>query len=1019
MRIKFLLVYFCFLAFASVAQTKISGKISGNDNNEPLPGASILVKGTAVGTISDLDGNFSLEIPAKANVLTISFVGYKTQEVGLNGQTTVNVSLESNSNLNEVVVVGYGTQTKKELTGSVSKVSGDVIARIPVAGIDAALQGQAAGVQVFTNSGTPGGAISVRVRGPSSINGSSQPLYVVDGVPIETGSLSQLGVGNQQTNALSDINPNDIESIEILKDASSAAIYGTRANNGVVLITTKRGKIGKPKIELKTEYGIQQAWKKLPTITGPQYGTLVNEERSNRGQSLIFPDPSSLPTTNWQDQIFRNAPQTNTVGSISGGTEKARYYIGGSYFNQDGIVLGSNFNRATGRINLDNYLTDNLKLTINANYSQTGSSRINNDNNIYGVVSAAILEGSHIPVYNADGTYARDPNSSVENPVAAALLPDINYADQRLIANAALEWKIIEGLYARTSFGTDLIYFRDFRFYPSNSAPGAGVGGQATENFTRNNRLINENTLRYTFNLNKLKVDVLGGASFENKKFNYLFAQAEKFPGNTIRTLDAGSVKKNILSFGSQSGINSYFGRLNLSYDKKYNLQGILRSDVSSVFGSDNRQAFFPGVSGSWVISEEEFMKGIKNTVSSLKIKAGWGIRGSSNLGSDFPALGLISGGYNYNSQPGLAPNQLANNLLGWEQREDYSGGIEIGFLRDRLTIIVEPYKSFVTKVLLNKPVSGETGFTSVAANSAKMTNTGIDIGFKAVTFDTKMFKWSTTINVATQSNIVTDYPSGTAFGFASWLEKGYSLGSFRGYRVDGIFQTQAEIDALDKTAKEKNGASALYQTSLTKPGDIKFKDLNGDGVVNSLDQEVLGNALPTFYGGITNEFSLDIPRIGHFELTTLLSGNFGNKIFNFTRAFSEGMNSVFGQTTGVLNRWTPTNTNTDIPRAAYSDPNNNRRNSDRWLEDGSYVRLRNITLSYSLPNNLFGSTGFQSVRVYVSGLNLWTSTKYKGFDPEVSTFSEGTASANTALGTDFLTYPQAKSVVFGINVGF
>ena len=1019
MKLRLLLFLFLALSCSVFAQTKISGKISGNDNNEPLPGASVLVKGTSVGTISDLDGNFSLEVPDKSNTLTISFVGYRTQEVGLNGQTSVNVSLESNSNLNEVVVVGYGTQTKKELTGSVSKVSGDAISQIPTAGLDAALQGQASGVQVFSNSGTPGGAISIRVRGPSSINGTNQPLYVVDGVPITSGSLSQLGVGNQSTNALSDINPSDIESIEILKDAASAAIYGARANNGVVLVTTKRGKIGKPKIEIKTEYGIQQAWRKLSPITGPQYGTLVNEERSNRGQSLIFPDPSTLPTTNWQDQIFRNAPQSNTQASISGGTEKARYYVGGSYFNQDGIVIGSNFNRITGRINLDNYLTDNLKFSLSANYNQTGSNRLNNDNNIYGVVSASVLLGSHIPVYNDDGTYARDPNSSVENPVAAALLPDINYTEQRLVANAALEWKIIEGLYAKTSLGTDAINYRDFRFYPSNSNAGAGVGGQATEGYTRVTDLINENTLRYTTNFDKLKVDLLGGIAFQSEKFNTIFSQGEKFPGNTIRTLDAASVKKNIISNATQSGINSFFGRVGLAWDKKYIISATLRADGSSRFGTDNQFGIFPGISGAYNISEESFMKGIKNTVSTLKIKGGWGIRGSSDVGN-FASRGLISAGFNYNQTPGLAPTQLANNALSWEQREDYSGGLEIGFLNDRLTFSVEPYKAYISKVLLQTPIAATTGFTSIAANKAKMENTGIDFGFKAVSFDTKMFRWSTTINVATQSNIVTDYPSGQAFGFASWLEKGYSIGSFRGYKVAGIFQTQAEIDALNQTAKEKNGASALYQTSLTRPGDIKFQDINGDGVVNSLDQVILGNALPTWYGGISNEISLDIPNVGRFELSALLSGSFGNKIFNFTRAFSEGMNSVFGQTDAVLNRWTPTNTNTDVPRAAYSDPNNNRRNSDRWVEDGSYVRLRSLTLAYNLPQSLFNRIGVQNVRVYASAYNIWTSTKYKGFDPEVSTFSEGVgANANAAIGTDFLTYPQAKSLIFGLSVGF
>ncbi len=1000
-----------------LAQRTISGMVS-SDNDEVLVGASVVVKGTTVGTITDVNGNFKFEVPNEASILTVSFVGYNALEVAISSGV-MSIKLSANKILDEVVVVGYGTQTKNEVTSSVSKISGDVLSKIPVAGLDAAMQGQAPGVFVTQNSGTPGGAISVRVRGPSSINGTNQPLYVIDGIPFSNGSYTQLGVGNQQTNALSDINPNDIESIEILKDAAAAAIYGSRANNGVVLVTTKRGKAGKPKIEFKTYYGNQSVQKKLTPITGPQYGTLVNEARAARSLSLLFADPSTLPTTDWQSEIFRTAPIKNTELSLSGGNERTTYYASGGKYDQEGIVLGSTFNRVTGRINLDNRITDKLKLRLSTSFSQSKSNRLNNDNNIYGVVSAAILMGSHIPVTNADGTYARDPNSSVENPVAAALNPDINYISQQILGNAALDWEIVKGLIFTTSYSAQLINFRDFRFYPTTTNAGAGVGGQATEASARVTNLLNENLLNYQHSFGKLKLSALAGLTFQNEVSNFAFFQGEKFPGNTIRTFDAASVKKDIQSSGTQWGINSYLGRLLLSWDNRYTIQGVVRADGSSRFGADKRWGIFPSVSGAWVVSEEPFWSGIKSVVSTFKLKAGYGIRGSSNI-ANFASRGLIAGGANYNQQPGLAPTQLANTELGWEEREDINVGVEIGLLKDRISLIVEPYKSNMREILLTKPVVFTTGFGSLSGNAAKMEGKGVDIGLKTLNFTNKNFTWSTNFNIATMTNKVTDYPTPTPFGFASWLETGYSITSFRGYRVASILQTQDEITALDTKAKEKFGTSAVYQTTLTKPGDIKFVDINNDGRITVDDQEILGNALPKFTGGISNDMSLNLDNAGSFDLSFFFQFVQGNKIYNNTRAFSEGMNGVFGQTAAVLNRWTPTNTNTDVPRAVWQDPNNNRRSSDRWLEDGSYIRLKNLTFGYTLPKSLLSKVKIQNLRVYFTGQNLWTKTKYSGLDPEVSTFAEGVGvNANTAGGTDFLVFPQAKSFIFGLNVGF
>ncbi len=1043
---KFKLLFTCVLLSSVVwAQNKITGKITDEANGEALIGASVLAKGTTVGTVTDVDGNFSFDVPAGATALVVSFVGYSPKEIAMvAGQNSYAVTLSGSNLLNDVVVVGYGTATKKELTGSVSKISGDQISGLPVAGLDAAMQGQAPGVMVTSNSGTPGGAISVRIRGVASINGTNQPLYVVDGVPVTTGSLSELGVGNQQTNALSDINPSDIESIEILKDAAAASIYGARSSNGVVLVTTKRGKSGKTKIDLNTSYGTQSVIKKLGVITGPQYETLVNESRANVGQSNIFTpaDIPNAPTTNWQDQIFRDAGMSTTNLSLSGGNERTRYFASGGWLNQDGIVIGSNFQRATARLNVDNNITDNLKITLSSSFTQSSSARVNNDNNIYGVVSAAVLLGPHIPIYNADGTFAHDPNSSVENPVAAATLPDINYTTQRVIGNAALEWTIIPGLVAKTSFGADLNNFRDFRFYPTTVNAGAAIGGQATEAISRDYNLLNENTLAYKNNFGKFKFDVLGGISFQNDKLSYLYANGQKFPGNTIRTLDAAAVKADIQSLATQYGINSYFGRASATWDGKYTLLYSFRFDGSSRFGADNKWGFFPSVSGSWNVSDEGFFRPIKSWFSTLHLKGGVGTRGSADI-ANFASRGLIQAvGSNgvaaaYNQSPGLAPSQLANTALSWEQRVDYSGGIEMGFLKDRLTLSVEPYKSYVTRLLLNQPVVATTGFTSIAANAAEMESNGIDFGFIAKSVQTNTFSWTTSINVATYKNEVTKYPTPSAAGFGSWLqgrkydangnlvENGYSLSSFRGYVVEGIFQNQAEIDAANAAAKAANGATALYQVSATKPGDIKFKDINGDGRITAADQQIIGKGLPDLLYSVTNTFTYNSPNLGAFDLSVFFQGQSGVNVLNYTRDFSEGMNGVFGSTDGVLNRWTPDNANTDVPRAAYGDPNGNRRVSTRFVEDGSYVRLKNLTFGYTLPSNLTRRIGIQRLRAYFSAQNVWTKTNYKGYDPEVSTFAEGNTAlgtggaASTAFGTDFLTFPPAKTYTFGLNVSF
>lgn len=1005
-----------------VAQRAITGKVS-DQGKEPLIGATVLVDGTSVGTVTDVNGDFSLSVPTGASTLIVSYTGYATRRVALTSASNYDVTLETDVvALSDVVVVGYGTASRKELTGSVAKVSGEAISRLPVTGLDQALQGQAAGVQVTAASGTPGASVSVRVRGPSSISAGNQPLYVVDGVPINTGSYSQIGVGGQQTNALADLNPADIESMEILKDAAAAAIYGSRASNGVVLITTKRGKAQKTQINLNTYYGTQSVWRRVEPVTGPEYVSYIQEAVRNRLTPTSLPsnaglaglnnDPSTYPTTNWFDEIFRDAPISQTDLSFSGGNERTKFFLSGSYFNQDGTVIGSNFNRYSFRLNLDNLVTDKFKIGVSTGFSRSNSNRIQNDNNIYGVVSTALLLGSHIPVRNADGTYGRDPNASIENPVANALEPTYDVYSNRLLTNIFGDLDIVKGLKFRTSFSVDYLNVRDDRFIPATHIQAAGVNGRGEQGMNADLNLVNENFLTYRKSFGKLNFDGLLGAAFQNSRAESFYGLGENFPGNTIRELSAASVKRDVTSSKTAWGLNSYFSRFNFNWDEKYYISASVRADGSSRFGANNRWGTFQAFSGAWRISQESFLRD-NPIISELKLKASWGIRGNQNI-ANFAPRALISPGANYLQRAGLAPSQLGNPNLTWEEREDIDLGLELGLFNDRIFLQVDAYKGVTNELLLSRPLVGASGFTGIQENIGSVENRGIDIALKTINMASKKFEWTTDFNLSFFKNTVTKL-AGTPFaaGFASWVAEGEALGSFRGYQVERLFQTQQEIDDLNAKAREMTGiASAVYQSTLTRPGDIMFRDINGDGRITADDQTILGNANPDFFGGITNNLS----GFG-FDLSFFFQFSVGNYVYNNTRSFSEGMNGVFGQASTILNRWTPDNPTTDTryPRAVFQDPNNNRRVSDRFLEDASYLRLKNLSLGYNIPSDVMKKIGMTRARIYVSGQNLLTFTKYSGFDPEVSTFAE----TNTAPGTDFLTFPQARTMLVGLQLGF
>ena len=1016
-KLLLLLSCMCLMTAHVWAQTRtIKGKVL-DEKGKPLSSVSIAVKGSNAGTTSSADGTFSLMVSSTTKKLEISFTGYSTEELKINSADEYTITLKTDYNsLSEVVVVGYGTQRKRDVTGSIFKLKDSTFQDIPLQGPDQALRGKVPGVSVTQSSGTPGSAINVQIRGVGSINSSTQPLYVIDGVILNTGDYTQVGVGGQALNALADINPNDIESYEILKDAAAAAIYGARGANGVVLITTKKGGNQKTKINLDIAFGPQKTWKQIPTLSGPSYVQLVQDEINAYGQQFyqqdfkpsdfglagLDNDPKSYPTTNWQDLIFRKGNTQNYQLSAAGGNEKTQFYMSGGYTGQNGIILGSDYARYNTRINLDHRVSSKFKIFTNLSLSRSLTNRIDNDNDIYGVLSTAVLSSSFYKPYNEDGTYAHDPNLGIlENPIAAGTLRHNKAITDRAIGSLAGEYQILPSLTLRVQGSADYIALNEAQFLPSNTNEGAaGPNGIGREGYNKGLNLLNENILTFRKSFGDHNITATAVASYNQYNFESIYGEGKNFPGNSIQRLSAASVKSVLTSTGTSYGIIGYLGRLNYDFKGKYYASASIRRDGSSRLGKYFHYGTFPAFSAAWRISEEKFLKN-NATISDLKLRASWGKLGNSETGN-FASKALVAPGFNYvvggSDVPGLAPTQIGNDSLKWEASQQADIGLELGLFRNKILLSVDVYKKQTKDLLLNRPLVGSSGFTSVNQNIGEIENKGIEFGLNTTIVETKNFSWSSSFNIAFNKNKIVKI-SGSSFpdGFASWIEAGQPIGSFYGYKRVGIFQSQADVDKAPK------------QSQYTTAGDIQFADINKDGTVDSKDQVVLGNASPKFSGGFTNTFSYK-----GIQLSFFLQFVSGNKIYNETRAFAEGENSLFGQYNTVEKRWTPTNTNTNIPRAILSDPANNTRNSDRWLEDGSFMRLKNIILAYQIPKDIINKIKLNTVKVFVQAQNLKTWTKYSGFDPEVSAFSI----TNTAQGTDFLTYPQARVITFGVNVG-
>ena len=896
--------------------------------------------------------------------------------------------------IEEVVVIGYGKAKAKDLTGSVSVINLNKTGNQPVADIGQAIQGRASGVTVI-NSGEPGSNVTFRIRGTGTIQ-NNNPLIVVDGMPLNGG--------------LNQINMSDVESINILKDASSTAIYGSRGANGVVMITTKRGAKGGI-LNFDTFTGIQSVSNMIKVLDASQYAQLNNEMLANGGltPNPEFANPSSLGAgTNWLAALFNPSILSSYSLSYGDRSEKSNLYVSTSYFNQKGVVLNTNYDRYIVQINGDTKLKSFLKIG--------NSVKLQHDikkNGSYDI-KGTILSLPTRPIYDANGNWA-GPGSNpllygdIDNPIGKATIVENSTKGYNIQGNVYAEAEIIKDLKFKSLGGieTNIWYNRTW-------SPKYSWGVKSQENsylFEGSNRSITllwDNTLTYDKTIGKHHINAVVGSSAQNNKYNYLSASVQKFASDNTQQIDNGILQPVQHGNASEWAIMSYLGRVNYNFANKYYVTATIRRDGSSRFGMDNRWGWFPSAALAWRISNENFLKN-SNVINNLKLRLGYGITGNQEIGNYSFSSSYNTYLYNFNNSyvSAVLPTVLPNPNVKWEGQEQYNAGFDLDLFNNRISLIVDGYVKNTNDMLVPMSVPVTSGYSDVyvpSINAGKIQNKGFEVTLSTKNIIKNDFKWSSdavfSYNKNNVESINSDTPIITASGgFNSaigLIKAGYPVNVFYGYITDGIFQNQAEVD---RHAVQMPGSNSATSTAS---GDIRFKDLNNDGVINDKDRTVIGNPNPKFTFSLNNTFNYK-----NFDLTIFLQGSYGNDIFNANRMYTEAMSIIQNQSSAVLGRWTGEGTSNNIPRAIYGDPNQNSRVSDRYIEDGSYLKIKNINLSYTLPKTVFGQN-FNSVKIFVSAQNLVTWTKYSGFDPEVP-----------VNGIDNGTYPITRTVSLGLNIGF
>ena len=982
----------------------ITGTVTADATGEPIPGVNVVIEGTQQGAATSAQGEYTISgVEAGTYTLVASFVGYGEEseegvEVRAEETTTVDFVMQQElAGLDELVVVGYGEQQRRDLTGSVSQVTAEDLEDLPATRVDQALQGRASGVQVTQSSGAPGGDVTVRIRGTNSINAGSDPLFVIDGFP---------GVGD-----LNSINPNNIESIQVLKGPSATAIYGARGAGGVVLITTKQGRAGESRVDFNASYGLQNASKTLPLLNAEQYARLVNEARANIGQEPAYENPASLGEgTDWQDQVLQAAPRQEYQLSFSGGSEDVQYFISGSYLDEGGILIGSDFDRGALRINLNSDLSEKLTVGNQLTLSRTGTNLVGGGERLRN----ALIFNPLLPVREEDGTYTRFrvPQISLDNPVAQAVEPQVEITTYQGLGNLFAEYSIIDGLDLRISVGGNYNYNEDQQYTPTTLLEGLESGGEANVSTTKNVQWVSENTLTFDRMLGERHdFEFLGGYTLQKERIESVTTGSREFVNNQLgyRNLSGGSIQLIPQSGTIESTLSSFLFRTNYVLDDKYLFTATARYDGSSRFGAGNRYGFFPSGSVAWRLSEEPFLESA-DFLTDLKVRTSYGITGNQNIGA-YAARAALSTqsavfGRNQGLQVGIGPARVANEDLKWETTAQLDVGIDATFLDGNLSITGDYYRKVTNDLLLAVSLPVQTGFSSTLRNVGSVRNSGFEFSLSSQN-TTGAFSWSTSFNFSTLSNEVVELGADESFfanvnvaDFSSvnqntiLVREGEPLGSFYGYVSDGLFRSEEEIVN-----------SAQPQAHL---GEERFRDLNGDGQITADDKRIIGSGQPSAYGGITNTFSY-----GGVQLSVFLSGSYGSDIFNSTRVELESVSGATNNLATVLDRWSPDNPDGTLPRAlATGYP---LRASTRYIEDGSYLRIQNVSLSYNIPQGWAETLQFRTARVYLTGTNLYTFTGYSGYDPEIN-FAGG---SNTAFSVDYNPYPRARTFTMGVNLGF
>lgn len=996
------------LSFSASAQTKplinstLNGTVIDAKTKATLPGAVVHIQGTTHEVITDEKGKFRFVTGQKfPYTLQVKYIGYNPAEVVANSETITVALQEAVNQLQDVVVVGYGTQKKKDVTGALSSVSAQQIQNTPAASFDKVLQGSVPGIQVTQSSGAPGASTTVRIRGGNSINGGNEPLYVIDGFPIynDNGAVNTGALSGAPLNALSTINTSDIESMEVLKDASATAIYGSRGANGVIIVTTKRGKKGSNTISYDGFYGVQKTTRSIPLLNGSQWAQLSNDAFVNNGQAAPYTaaQVTAFGTgTNWQDAAFRTAPTQNHQLSISGGDEKTQYSISGNYVKQDGILQNTDFGRYSGRVNLDRNVTEHFKVGTSITGSRL-TSNIAPESSVRDVLSLPPIVPVTSLFYGATG-----------NPVTTLNLSTNQSITSRFISNFYGEYRFLESFTARVTIGTDVLNTKQNNYFPRNTYTGSLTNGAGAIGSQSATSWLNENTLNYKKTFGIHQIDAIVGYTYQSLASEGVLTRAQNFPNDQLGYTGLGSGSVPFLPVTSQadSKLSSYLGRINYTLDGKYLLTLTGRGDGSSRFGANKKWGFFPSAALAWNASEEDFIKNLKG-ISNLKFRLSAGATGNQQIGQYLSLAQLDPYSYVFgdNVITGYAPSRIANPNLGWETTYQYNGGIDAGFLNDRISFNFDLYYKKTKDLLLDIPVPETSGFYTSLQNIGQVENKGIELNLNTRNFTGK-FNWTTNLVFALNRNKVLDLGNVQQFLPDGGTERnirnptivqvGKPIGQFYGYKTNGVLQA-ADVGKV------------AVASGFTKAGDQRYVDINGDGVINSDgDRVVLGSAQPKFTGGVTNTFDFK-----GFDLTVFFQGVYGNSILNYNRADLETFTGNRQVSTAALDRWTPQNTNTNIPRANASA--SAVLLSDRFIEDGSYLRLKNVVFGYSLPASLINKIGVKRARVYVSAQNLVTFTKYSGYDPEVSRNEQ----SNLYSGIDFGNYPNYRSFIAGINLSF